>query len=85
MSELSTVCPATGKRFSLGFQIDSRTLAKIWFSAVDSDCPHCGQKHLVKVREAYVEAMISDQQLRAGPDAPRPKASGEQYDRRTIR
>jgi hypothetical protein len=85
MTELSTVCPETGKRFSLGFQVDSRTLAKVWFSAVYSDCPHCRQKHLIKVREAYVEAMLSDQQLRTGPDQPRPKAGHEQYGGRTIR
>jgi len=87
MSELSTVCPATGKRFALGFQIDSRTLAKVWFTSVCSDCPHCGQKHLIKVREAYVEAVLSDRQLRTDFDEPRPKpkAGDGQYGRRAMR
>ena len=84
MSELSTVCPATGKPLSLGFQIDSRNLAKVWFSSVCSDCPHCGQKHLIKVREAYVEAVLSDRQLRTDFE-PRPKAGNGQYGRRTMR
>jgi hypothetical protein len=87
MSELSTVCPATGKPLSLGFQIDSRNLAKVWFSSVCSDCPHCGQKHLIKVREAYVEAVLSDRQWRAdlGEPGPKAKAGDGQYGRRTMR
>jgi RNase P subunit RPR2 len=60
MSVLSTICPTTGKPFSTGVHADSRTLAKIWFSSIYVTCPHCGQQHAIKVREAYVDAVMSE-------------------------
>jgi hypothetical protein len=60
MSELSAICPTTGKPFWTGVHADSRTLAKIWFSSVYVTCPHCRQQHAIKVREVYVEAVMSE-------------------------
>jgi len=42
---------------------------------------------LIKVREAYVEAVLSDRQLRTDFDEPRPKpkAGDGQYGRRAMR
>jgi hypothetical protein len=61
--ELSAVCPTTGKRISTGILTDSTTLAMVWFSDVRVKCPHCGKKHAIKIREAYVESALSNERL----------------------
>jgi endogenous inhibitor of DNA gyrase (YacG/DUF329 family) len=66
MTELSAVCPTTGKRVTTGVHTDFVTLTKLWFSDVRVTCPHCGKKHAIKIREAYIESAVSDERLRAG-------------------
>jgi hypothetical protein len=68
MSELATICPETGKVFSTGVHTDALTLAKVWFEVIDVRCPHCGEKHAVKIREAYIDAVISADCFRVYPD-----------------
>jgi len=60
MSELSVRCPNTGKHFSTRVHTDSLTLAKVWFSSVRIRCPCCGEEHSLKVREAYIDAVMSE-------------------------
>ena len=64
MELLSAACPTTGKRFSTGIHTDSTTLAKVWFSDIGGKCPHCGEKHAIKIREAYVESVLSSDSMR---------------------
>jgi hypothetical protein len=64
MPELSAICPTTRKRLSTGIHTDSITLAKVWSSAIPVKCPHCGKRHAIKVREAYVESTLSSDNMR---------------------
>ena len=64
MPELSATCPTTRKRLSTGIHADSTTLAKVWSSDIRVKCPHCGKRHVIKVREAYVESALSSDGMR---------------------
>jgi hypothetical protein len=60
MRKLSMRCPKTDKHFSTGVNTDSLTLAKVWFSNIHISCPCCGEKHSFKIREAYIDAVLSE-------------------------
>jgi len=63
MGPLLVRCPKTQHPISTGIETDVASLAKAWSSTVRIPCPHCGETHEFKVRDAYTGASISDDTL----------------------
>jgi hypothetical protein len=64
MALLFAHCPKTHQRISTGIETDISTLGKVWSSTVVVQCPHCGDKHDIKVRDAYTDHALSDESVR---------------------
>jgi RNase P subunit RPR2 len=77
---LTVLCPTTQSSIQTSVTTDVRALAKAWHSKIKVSCLHCGEVHLYRVCEAFVEAAISHARLRgdstivAAPNPLRPHA-----------
>ena len=61
---ISVTCPKTQAAIPLDVPGDVASLARIWRLRRSVKCPHCGETHSVRVCDAYVSAMTSDNYLR---------------------
>jgi hypothetical protein len=61
---LTVACPNTRSSIRTDIAIDVWTLAKAWHSKIKVPCPHCSEVHRYRVREAFVEAAISNAHIR---------------------
>ena len=59
MGPLLVQCPNTFALINTGVETDAASLAVAWSSALRLDCPHCNEVHEVRVREAYLQDVMS--------------------------
>jgi hypothetical protein len=57
---LIVLCPKTCATVDTGIATDYKSLAKSWERIVHVACPHCGKRHDVKVRDAFIRGAVSD-------------------------
>ena len=60
MAPLLFTCPATHRRAPTRIETDAKSLAAAWKKTLKVQCPHCGEVHLVSVREAYIIFAVQD-------------------------
>ena len=61
---LYVLCPITKNPIWTCVATDVRSLAKAWHSEIEVVCPHCKKTHTYRVREAFAEAVISNERIR---------------------
>jgi RNase P subunit RPR2 len=61
---LYVLCPITKSPIWTSVATDVRSLAQAWRSKIEVVCPHCGQTHKYRVREAFAETVISNERIR---------------------
>ena len=80
----SIPCPRTGEEVTFDLPTDAPTVSKCWRRFVRPKCPHCGDRHAVAFRDAYVDGVLTS--LGAGgphsmftllPEPPKPKTEQE--------
>jgi hypothetical protein len=60
MKPLLFTCPTTKLKAPTELATDVDSLKNFWFKSLKRQCPHCGQVHLISVREAYLENTLND-------------------------
>ncbi len=60
MDGLSIRCPETNKKTDTGVGTDYKSLALLWNVEIRVPCAHCGQSHMVLVRDAYMDQAVVD-------------------------
>ena len=56
--EIRVPCPHTNRPIDIKVKTDADGLAEIWESTIRVSCEHCGMKHEVNVRDAYLEHIL---------------------------
>jgi hypothetical protein len=67
MSPFQFCCPTTKNPITIVLPAgssDPRILARHWNETLKALCPHCGQTHELKTREAYLISVLSEGALR---------------------
>jgi hypothetical protein len=59
MGSLLVRCPNTFAVIDTGVETDAASLALAWRSTLRFHCPHCNEVHEVRVREAYMQDVLS--------------------------
>ena len=60
MAKLSFVCHVTNNSVSTGIDVENaQLLARRWDETLRLRCPHCGQTHEMKFRDAYLQFAVS--------------------------
>jgi len=57
---LSMRCPLTNKSINIGVGTRYDSLTRLWNVELKVPCPHCGQDHMVLVRDAYLDQTGDD-------------------------
>ena len=52
-------CPETGERTPLKFKTDAKSVAQAWNRFIRVNCPHCGGRHDVLYKEAYMDSVLT--------------------------
>jgi DNA-directed RNA polymerase subunit RPC12/RpoP len=60
MGRLIVQCLKTCETIDTGIATDYKSLSKSWEKTLHIACPHCGEEHEVKVRDAFIRAAVSD-------------------------
>jgi hypothetical protein len=67
MAPLFVRCPKTRALLLTPVDTTFRGLAEDWNKTFRVPCPHCGDEHPIKVREAFIQSEISGLEPRAIP------------------
>ena len=59
MGPLIVHCPKTCATINTGVATDYKALAEAWDRIVNVPCPHCGEEHEIKVRDAFIRGEVS--------------------------
>jgi hypothetical protein len=55
----SIQCPTTALAVSVDIPDDRKFVLTRWDSSCQVQCPHCGEPHIARYREMYVEGVLS--------------------------
>ena len=59
MDDLSFRCPKTNMPINTRLDAGYKKLASMWHETVEVHCPHCGEDHPIKVRDAFLASALS--------------------------
>jgi hypothetical protein len=57
-------CPKTSRLMKTAIETNCASLAKAWTVTVKIVCPFCGETHEFQVRDAYTDAVMSNERIR---------------------
>jgi hypothetical protein len=60
MPALFFTCPTTQQRAPTGIETDVESLRASWSKKLKINCPLCGKRHELSVRETYTDAIMQD-------------------------
>lgn len=52
-------CPITAALININLQDDRNSVHQGWNRAVRLKCPHCGQEHIARYRDMYVDGVLA--------------------------
>jgi len=67
MARLHFICPATKQRAPTGIETDVQSLRASWHATLKVDCPHCGGRHEIAVRDTYIDSALEEALRRPSP------------------
>jgi hypothetical protein len=59
MAFLTVRCPTTNQQCECDVATDAANLAKVWKMTKDIQCRICGETHQIKIRDAFIDMIIS--------------------------
>jgi hypothetical protein len=54
-------CPKTSRLMNTAIETDYASLAKAWTLTMKIVCAYCGETHIFQVRDAYIDAAMSNE------------------------
>ena len=52
-------CPKTAATISIQLNDDRKTVRSGWNRSLTVKCPHCGETHIARYRDVYVDGVLS--------------------------
>jgi hypothetical protein len=56
-------CPKTSRLMNTAIETDYASLAKSWTLTMKIVCAYCGETHIFQVRDAYIDAAMSNERM----------------------
>jgi hypothetical protein len=55
----SVQCPTTTALIAVNIKDDAKSVSQGWGRSLSLQCPHCGERHVVRYRDVYIEGVLS--------------------------
>ncbi|HEY2135064.1 MAG TPA: hypothetical protein VGH49_04200 [Xanthobacteraceae bacterium] len=64
---LNFKCPSTKEPIITATPTSFTIVQENWSRVISQKCPHCGEQHSFRFREAYLDAVLHDSEFRMTP------------------